>query len=413
MNTCLWIAWLLLRMLLVAIIRLKWLLTGVSSRPAGKPVRVMNIAFKLQWFELGPSVPVNFTCDHESWQDTSVLLSPTVTLYGVNKSFAYFVDTECSRQVLAQDHPFYFCAQFKRAKWLLEVPLEDFHRFTDQLPAFDSSKLMYLFSTGRCGSTLISQCLNEVPLCLSMSEPDSYTTVALNDWPVESKERLLVSIIKTEALAFGADCEYVCVKMRSQCTVIADIVHKVFPKLCLTFMYRNAIETTFSQIRTFGDMPFLNILLREDRPQWLKNMVRKVIMGKLNLPLSEFQLSNPQPSPIELCTAMWIQQFEVYEKLRQQGVTILGIRYEDLVHNSRPFLRALLDVMQIKYNNDLLDRAVKCLETDSQGGSSISTAARGQARKFTDADKAKVVEVLQMHKKFRAPEHILDGTLLH
>lgn len=77
----------------------------------------------------------------------------------------------------AQQAPFYYLYLRRHAQNLLSVPIE-LGSIAKRRPAYDP---IFLFSPGRCGSTLLSRVLFEAGI-RSVSEPDFYTQMASYFW---------------------------------------------------------------------------------------------------------------------------------------------------------------------------------------------------------------------------------------
>lgn len=68
-------------------------------------------------------------------------------------------------------------AQTSLCSQLLIVPLNHFHRMADEL-GDPKGILVFLFNTGRCGSTLLTHMMQTTGKCVSVSEPDSLNVLA-------------------------------------------------------------------------------------------------------------------------------------------------------------------------------------------------------------------------------------------
>ena len=64
--------------------------------------------------------------------------------------------------------PFYFVTQYETAQRLIAVPYDTLHQLAAECQ-IDPSKIILVYSTGRCGSTLISRVFDQVPEVASFS----------------------------------------------------------------------------------------------------------------------------------------------------------------------------------------------------------------------------------------------------
>src|SRR5262245_45944595 len=100
-----------------------------------------------------------------------VLEQPNVSLYCLDHANrqALFVETPPEVDLLRA--PFYFIAQYEVARHLIAVPYATLHALAGEL-RLDPRRIILFYSTGRCGSTLLSHVMNQTPAVVSFSEPD-------------------------------------------------------------------------------------------------------------------------------------------------------------------------------------------------------------------------------------------------
>lgn len=159
-----------------------------------------------------------------------------------------FVETP--RQAALQD--VLVCnAQRKYAQRVWLVPLEHVRRFVDRRLDEDPAQaenILFVQSTGRCGSTLLSKVLDAIGGVHSLSEPDVYTQI----WDTVLAGREALSGVNTHQLLHDVTVLYammlrfhsagdglVCLKLRSQCIEVAESMHKAIPSAKQIFMYRD------------------------------------------------------------------------------------------------------------------------------------------------------------------------------
>ena len=117
-----------------------------------------------------------------------------------------------------------------------------------------------LYSTGRCGSTLLSKLLDQANTVVSISEPDvySYITFLLSKDPAcfdgDDLPRLLrVVTWSLYDFAVGNDPTKtaVCLKYRAQVIALAPTLKKAMPAAKNVFLYREGIATIDSFCMAF------------------------------------------------------------------------------------------------------------------------------------------------------------------
>lgn len=422
MGTFLWLLWLLFRWLLNLLLQLKWKINGVSKQPTDKPARVMRILIRKRFFEVIPANAGQFICDHITWESASVVLQPGVTLFSIDEKWATFVEGPSPLE-LSTAHPFYYSAQFQLAKRVIRLPISELHTIAKNLPRPKPGQLVYLYSTGRCGSTLLCKALSQLPRTLSLSEPDSYTNVYINNkLSDEEKERILASVLRLELhAALHGKVDRVVVKLRSQCTPQAAVMNRLEPAAHLFFMYRDCQDVAFSMVRTFGDFPVLNQILKPDISHWWKKfLLSKVLKNVFGaIPGSDFRLDVDAFGgfgvirPIVLTATVWLQQLEVFVSLRKSKVALTGLRYEDLLARPMDVFQELLALMEVPQTvvDESFGAILKSMKTDSQKGSAISRKKGGL--RLTEEDKKDVKSLLAKHPFIRCTDYIADGTILH
>ena len=153
---------------------------------------------------------------------------------------------------------FVYQAYRDHATRLYLVPFAAVHAMAAELGAVEQKRLLssvlFVQSTGRCGSTLLSKLLHATCQSNSLSEPDVYTTIhyyhALSPNLLDRAEymRLLRSVTLLLSLSSHAyrkiDGELLVVKLRSQLTIAADLYAEAVPesKVDLRLIFNVACE---------------------------------------------------------------------------------------------------------------------------------------------------------------------------
>lgn len=149
--------------------------------------------------------------------------------------------------------PFLWQAQYQRASHIASIPFERLHEFPCTVPR----KPIFVFSIGRCGSTLLSAILRACG-AHSVSEPDLLTQLAVTG-PEEGRRMgkqlrslLIESCIASLATQRGAP---IAIKFRSQCNGIAREIAQIFPDGTYAVMMRDRHAWLSSRLRTLGGDP--------------------------------------------------------------------------------------------------------------------------------------------------------------
>lgn len=168
--------------------------------------------------------------------------------------------TICDNLDATLQAPFLYEAQFRHARQVVTVPFEQLDTLFD-LPEATPT---FVFSIGRCGSTLLSALLAASGL-RSVSEPDVLTQLA--EMPAAARAcmspgvggLLVRACVKSLQAHCGAD---VVIKLRSQCSRIATEILQASPAAKSIFMLRGRHDWARSRYRAFDETPvFLAELL--------------------------------------------------------------------------------------------------------------------------------------------------------
>ena len=151
----------------------------------------------------------------------------------------------------AQRAPFYYLHLRRHASSVLSVPWEggDLHAGAKNAPIF-------LFSPGRCGSTLLSRILSNAR-CPNVSEPDFYTQATAAFWssplnPLRAKVSDVVADMGSDLCAAIGDATVV--KLRAESCRAPDMLMRPQERRTL-FMTRGFEDWTRSTMRAFRNPP--------------------------------------------------------------------------------------------------------------------------------------------------------------
>ena len=243
----------------------------MNPPPFARSAHLLKISARPPDINLGLASVRDFTV---SFEDCVV---PT---YEMDRSIPYCCDIESERlwytiverpeEILAA--PFLYQAQRKHAVGILSIPWE-------LLPVREQLRTqqpMFVFSVGRCGSTLLAALLKACGQP-SVSEPDFLTQLAVLK-PAE-RRRLGSRAIRTLAAAGSASLARQCgrqcvVKLRHHCNTFWPELIAAVPDCRLVFMLRDRVSWARSRHRAFGDGPEVIARLLREGLEALDRMVR-------------------------------------------------------------------------------------------------------------------------------------------
>ena len=207
----------------------------------------------------------------ENQPDHTVLLRSEEDIYNVEK------------------YPFFYNAIYKESRQKIIVPTVPFVELIESQP-WPDVHLIFLWSTGRCGSTLLANLFTSFDNFCTISEPDDiFNTFVNNRIPENSVmyEKCLVNSLKYHLIQVKKrypKTKYVTIKPRSMCFwYISKTPHQIKDKVTHIFMYRDVTPTIKSFQKAFGNYnPPMNSLV--SRVFGIEEMVEQMI-GPLEMAL--------------------------------------------------------------------------------------------------------------------------------
>jgi hypothetical protein len=330
--------------------------------------RALIIEEKCRTFPVGVVGPSDFRVRDGGAVDPRVALrQPNLTLYCLDfeSRQALFVETppECD----LSRAPFLYQAQYDAARRLVQVPYDTLHQLAAEVE-IDPSRLILIYSVGRCGSTLVSHAFTEVEGVDSISEPDVFTQM-LGQWGAkhldgaEQAELLKSCTLAQCAPGRSKGATAWALKFRSMVMEMGDLFYSIFPEAKVIFLYRNAEPWARSFLRL---MPF---------PDPAAPLPRAGIRGSFGRAIPRLE-GRETPSALELLACMWLSVMEKCLEMQRRGIPMFVARYEEL--NAAP--RELLAEMfaYCGFSANAVGNLDAVLEQDSQAGSPLSRASVGE-----------------------------------
>jgi hypothetical protein len=330
--------------------------------------------------------------------DPALLLqNPDLTLYCLDfeNRQALFLETpgDCDLTRV----PFLYVAQYRHAVRAAAVPFPILHRLAGEAP-ITPSRLTLIYSTGRCGSTLVSRAYAQVKGVESLSEPDVFTQM-LGTWgPGQNDDEEKLDLVRSCTLlqcapgrAKGADAW--ALKFRSMVTEMWPLFYGAFPEARVVFLYRQLAPWARSFHRMMGSPD-------PAAPQPMAFM--HYLFGRLAAMIS----SGESASPLEIMAAHWLRIMENCLEMQRAGLPVFLARYEEL--NAAPH-----DVLAAMLAHSGLEGATvgdlnAVLLQDSQAGTALSRESLGSGAVGLDA---RNIEDLRQLVEAASPSIAADGSL--
>ncbi|XP_046570973.1 uncharacterized protein LOC124279214 [Haliotis rubra] len=367
-----------------------WRITGVQSACAatstcyGRAVHVQHVLWKRKVSHATSSNTNEFWTTHERFDHPRILLDPSVSLYNITSTEAIFLKTDKDVDIYSSDtHPFMKWAQAVNAEKVYTIPVEAFHRLADET-GDPQVPVIWLSSTGRCGSTLLSQVFEKVPGTIAIGEPEaliSVTTLSkLETCPEEEVLKLLQSVIRLQCKTLPG-AQRIIMKVASFTFAEVKVICEMFPEIKHLFLYRDSLPYAVSA-KGLTQSEFLTKLAKVVIDSDLLARFFPGLRQSLYKMFSRVDRYDHdlEDMAVKLCMIghtmiMTSALMTRYTEFRKSGIPIFAVQYEELVKEKEGMVRALFQKLNVPEKHVL--KALAAFEVDSQRGSSISRKSTG------------------------------------
>jgi hypothetical protein len=359
--------------------------------------RLLVIDDRLKPNPRGPVRPTDFAFHEVAVTDPScVLEDPALSLYCIDTDARVGLFVRTPPEVELCRASFLYKAQYDAATELVSVPFDELHQLAAAAPLLPE-RLVMVYSTGRCGSTLVSHAFAAAEDVTSLSEPDVYYQLHfLRDEEHPEFEGLVKTC--TTLLCAPRPAGTWEIKLRGLNIELAGPLLTAFPGAKTVFLYRQADSWARSAARAFGW--FSPAVLAD----WYERAVRT--------PRPRSLADRPAPdrfrSPSDLLSWLWSTSMLRALALQEQGVPMFIARYEEL--NARPgeVLAALFDYCGVRIAPEAL---AEVLAKDSQEGTSLSRArVEESTSELTEQRRLAFRRFLAERAPYLHPDQAIPGT---
>ncbi|XP_067937618.1 uncharacterized protein [Watersipora subatra] len=276
------------------------------------------------------------------------------------------------------------------------MPIKSFNRLAECMPE-NRKTVLWVYHTGRCGSTALSQAFNALPNAVAMSEPLCFISLlqSFSDkelsyiYNLEVKKqyrKLFQSIVRVLLKPSLKDADILVIKHPAFDSLShIDLVAEFFPEFKIIFMYRDAKPQISSLYRAIGNtdmavaltkvvsrnavlsnlFPFIKpIDLEYDRCYICEEHIEWLYAREKKRPICELGIFSVGYS--ETC-------YHYRQAVQNKLMPIMAFKYE-LFRNNLQQLAALFDHMELRFTEEQSSLMHKALELDSQEHSDISRA---------------------------------------
>ena len=303
--------------------------------------------------------------------DTDYLETSNISLYCLDQNFVYFVETDPIVDITEADtFPFLYIAQFRLARRLFCLTLEEFCNYVEHTegPEF---KVLLLTNTGRCGSTLLTQIFNSTKRVLTIAEPDALTNIKQLMLERKLHEDMLGRLLQatfhflTLRGRLGHEVKVVMIKPRSMCLRLVPLIHKYCPWVLHLFLYRQGLPTTISMHYVWSSiLPTIEQV--QDDPSTLLHEITQVLAIDIESELLQPDIVNDSLTLVALVIATSMSDYVHYRT--RSHIPISCIRYENLVEAPIDALKRLSKHYNLGFTDEETKRCAYSVQMDSQRG---------------------------------------------
>jgi hypothetical protein len=319
----------------------------------------------------------DFECAKGETVSPDIISGPEFTPYCFDWKRDLVVFTELPPGVCLSNATFAYHLQYERAINIVTMSREELLA----LPVTKNpAQIVFLYSTGRSGSTLILKMFNGIPSCYSVSEPDAFSDLSrLFHNSQKFDGRLAEALLWHYFKPVGRRPTHFVLKFRGHCSNLAPSLASLFPSSIALFNYRNPKDTIISWLLAFRSREMI-----ENDPA-LNDVIRTR-------------------------TFEWCNEARFYLAQRKKGMKIKAIKYELLLEDPRRVFEDTLQHCQLSSPENLND-AVATMSKHSQDGTEMQR--RSLSNKVLEKSVSRSVEDLFSSIGWVETDPILLDTLGH
>lgn len=353
----------------------------ILDRPNNSPSLVADLRKDFRLGEI-EQVPVEI-----------ILENPNVSLYGLDFRNRSAVFVEIPADTNLSHAPFYFNTQFQKAKRVLTIPFETMIKVSKSV-TIDDDRLIFIYSVGRCGSTLASQIFAQIPGVINISEPFALSQLVIARNTRKAREDELVALLEAAIRLLcktEADTAWV-VKGQSFVIELGDWLHNIYPYTKNLFLYRHAETWLESGLRAFS---------RGVEETDEEKKIRRELLGSLVPAIAQYD-AELTLSHTGILSLMWLTAMEQYVQYSRMGIEMLAIRYASWLSAPRKTAEAMLEYCGCKPAD--MTAIYETLNRDSQADSHLSREALQQHNRTLDE-----LELEELHRHLQKHDFIHDA----
>lgn len=307
-------------------------------------------------FTLGPITTANASIlDQEEW-----------SLYCLDFAADSAVFVHVAGGLELDNVPFVYQAQFEQADQVFVLPLPDFLRIGLAMPA--PERVTFLYSTGRCGSTLASRILSQLPGVVSLSEPEGIISPAHQADAIGNRVHWRYIRAALHFLCRGQPGErtpHYVIKPRPVSLLYDAEFTRACPNAHIAFLYRGCGDYVRSMFR-FGQRLGLDWDTPGPIEKWWPHW-QQMSGGAPRTVLGEFvTLDRKDITWAEIGAALWAVTMRAFHGINDRGRSATAIHYDDLNRDRLAGTAKLIQACGLDIKN--ANAGLRAFEIDAHTG---------------------------------------------
>lgn len=326
----------------------------------------------------------------------------------VDRRSVTFVRTD-SGVDLAEVHPFFYEAQRRQARATITASFEEVESLGADLDGL-STKLAFLYSAGRSGSTVAGRVASALPGVQSISEPDVYADGSMQRRPGDAaRDAVLVRMLRATSRILAAhraridpSRRVLLIKQRGLGIYGAPLLTAAIPNARSIYLDRNPVAVVDSYLGTFLGHPLVRFARRIGLDRLGVAVVRRAV--RFTHPwipnhMPEVVTESSGDGAAELLARSVASMNQAAVRYAASGLVRFDafLRYEDLELAPITFARALANGLGLT-SGPALTAALASIDgvltVDAQAGSSVTGR---NSRSLSNDDALRVDRIVATH----------------
>ncbi|CAH1230954.1 Hypp356 [Branchiostoma lanceolatum] len=317
-----------------------------------------------------------------------------------------------------KDHPFFREAQRRNAAEILSIPFSHLQDVADAIrPKVAHVQNVFVYMTGRCGSTLLTRAVDATSVAQAANEPDIFSIISmavirsrrsrqntgfsLNPAArsaVGSDEDDMVKLLRNVVTLLNYNLlmadprhrDVIMYKLRPQVLIIGDLMYRAFPSAKNIFLYRNGMECLESWIKLWFRTTVVYSLVRR--------LLRLGLLRRAWTIPEQFRCfgddakftGRSDGSGVFYAMAIWAGSMHralELQKMHPEYFFHCLLHYSALARGKEKSLRLLLKRLGLKWNPaedaEEAEKMKKLFVKDSQAGTFLSVRTKKPGEKWT------------------------------